>query len=97
MRVYEITAETDEDIADEYCRYLVEKHMPDMIATGCFESATIFRDDSRFRVCYFSESEAALEKYLTSFAEKLRSDALQHFPAGVAVQRANWEFVAKVD
>jgi hypothetical protein len=89
--IYEITATVTRDLAEAYERYMLDKHMPDLLATGCFLSATMSTSEAgRYRFTYEAQDKEMLDRYLTTFARDLRQDHADHFPEGVASEREIW-------
>ncbi len=91
---YEITAVVSPELADRYERYMIEQHIPDVLATGYFETASFGRSGDRYRVRYEARSRPALDEYLRSHSERLRADFAAHFPTGIALTRENWDVIA---
>ncbi len=88
MTVYEITTSVRHELIEKYEDYMQESHIPDLIATGYFESVEFSRiSKGNYRVRYLAKDRAALEKYFQSDAERLRKDFTAHFPEGVRVSR----------
>jgi hypothetical protein len=102
--VYEVTATVEAPLAAAYERYLRERHVPDLLATGHFVRAAIARaadDDAagvgaavRYRLRYEAPDAAALARYLAEDAPRLRAEAMARFPAGVTLSRDVWHRVA---
>jgi hypothetical protein len=94
MVTYEITAAVDPDIEGAYERYMREHHIPDLLSTGCFSSASLSTSGpGRFRVRYEAPSADALDRYLREHAERLRADFAERLPSGVRVSREEWKVV----
>jgi hypothetical protein len=92
MIIYEITATVRADLIEEYEKYMVERHIPDLLATGFFSGARIARaGENRYRIQYEAPDQNALDEYLETEATRLRADFLAHFPEGVELTRENWE------
>lgn len=91
MILYEVTAEVDDAIFDAFERYMVEHHVPDLLATGCFTGARVCRDSgNQLRMSYEAPDEASLQRYLSEFSQALREDVLGRFPSGVTLNRSKW-------
>ncbi|MGH7534248.1 MAG: DUF4286 family protein [Gemmatimonadales bacterium] len=91
MVTYEITATVDPSLVEAYERYMRQRHIPDLLATGCFQGAVFTRAaPGRYRVRYEAPSDADLERYLAEHAARLREDFASHFPAGVTLSREVW-------
>lgn|SRR5436190_6679071 len=94
MLIYEITAKVDPEIAAEYEKYMIERHIPDLLATGHFAAAFFAKNGSQYRIGYHADSSEHLDAYLANDAERLRRDVDQRFPSGIETSRQNLEIVA---
>lgn len=92
--VYEITAEVDEDLIGDYEKYMIEQHIPDVLATGFFTSGDISRNGSRYRIRYIAASRRQLDEYIRDHSERLRADFSRHFPAGITLSRNIWKVLS---
>ncbi len=79
MIVYNVTVKVESAITDEWLIWLRNEHIPDIINTGCFTHATIFRllevDESEgptFAIQYFAESKSLYNSYIQKHAEEMR-------------------------
>lgn len=98
MVTYEITAQVRSDIVDSYEPYMRDRHIPDVLASGHFSSATFSRSaPGRYRIRYEAFDQAALDEYLKSDAAALRQHFTDHFPEGVELSRENWTVVQQWD
>lgn len=92
MIIYEITATVSEDLIEAYETYMLERHIPDLLATGFFAGAKMARaGKNRYRIQYEAHDQKALDDYLANEAKRLRADFLAHFGEGIEVVRENWE------
>ena len=94
MLIYEITATVAPDIAAEYEKYMTERHIPDLIATGHFSAAFFAKNGLKYRIGYHADSSEDLDAYLANDAERIRDDLTQQFPSGIEIARQNLEIVA---
>jgi hypothetical protein len=95
MVTYEITATVRADLCEAYERYMCEQHIPDLLATGSFAGASFSRSTpGRYRVRYEAHDRAALERYLTLHAPRLRRHMSEMFPEGVELTREEWDVLA---
>jgi len=95
---YEVTVELEPALSAAYIAYMRDRHIPDLMATGCFTAAELDQDGpGRFRQRYLSRDQAVLDRYLAEHAPGLRLDFQQHFPAGIAISRAVWHELARWD
>ena len=93
MVTYEIMASVEPAITEEYERFMTERHIPDLLATGHFASATFSRSKYRYRIRYEARDQAALDVYLAEDAPRLRADFHEHFPSGVQLSREIWDVI----
>jgi hypothetical protein len=98
MIFYEITAVVNaEEPVEKYERFMCERHIPDLLATGCFRAATFARraNENFYRIVYEAHDARALDRYLTEHAPRLRADFLAHFPVGIEFTREVWTVLQK--
>ena len=81
MYIYNVTSNIDESIHDEWLTWIKE-HIPQVLATGKFEKATLTRvlveeemGGVTYSVQYKSYSREALDAYFKEDADKLRKEA----------------------
>lgn len=77
-----------------FADWMQEHHIPAMLATRCFSAAEFTRDDAahmRFRLRCFVTERAALERYLSEHAPRLRDDFQRHFGEGATLRREVWQ------
>ena len=79
MIIYNVTIKVHDSIKHDWLSWLKEVHVPEVIATGCFTSATILRllevDDSEgptYTIQYMAQSKALYNQYIEKFAGTLR-------------------------
>ena len=92
MISYEVTVEVADGLVDRYMEFMRTRHIPALLATGCFRLAEWDRaTETRFRQRYLADKLADLERYLEQHAPALREDFAQHFPSGTNLVREIWE------
>lgn len=91
MIYYEVTLECSADTAPALEQWMRNRHIPDMLETGCFAAIHFDRNDGRFRTVYQAASRQQLDHYIADHAPRLREHFQQRFPSGVAVSRETWE------
>lgn len=79
MIIYNVTIKIAAPIYEDWLHWLQQEHVPEVLATGCFEKATVTRlleiDDSEgptYAVQYHAPSKAMYNKYIEKFSEGLR-------------------------
>lgn len=96
MIAYEVTVELEERLAAAYERYMRERHIPEVLATGCFHTATLARSaPGRYRTSYVALTQVDLDRYLERHTAALRADFAAHFPEGVSLSRDVWVIVER--
>ena len=79
--LYTVYIAIDADRAEEWEEWMRQVHVPDVIDTGCFDHATLARDDGRddaqrqaYRVVYRARSEEAFDDYQEKHAPALQQE-----------------------
>ncbi len=94
MLIYEITVVIEPDLTAEFERFMTDRHIPDLLATGRFTAAFFARSGREYRIGYHCNSKADLDYYLANDAEGFRADFASHFPDRVSVSRKVLDIVA---
>ncbi len=96
MITYEVTSEVEESLAGRFEQYMRETHIPEVLATGCFQAAVFARSSpGRYRTSYVARTQADLDRYLATHTAGLRLDFAAHFPEGVSLSREVWGTVQR--
>jgi hypothetical protein len=94
MVVYEVTMDMEPAIAGRVERYMREKHIPEILATGCFASIELERgSDTRLRTRYAARTRSDVDRYLRDHSPRFRADTAAHFPTGLTASREVWSTV----
>ena len=79
MFLYNVTIKVTNAISLQWLEWLKNEHVPEVLATGCFNNARILRildlDDSEgpsFAIQYTAENRAAYARYIELFANDMR-------------------------
>lgn len=89
--IYEVTARVDDALAYDYERFMIEVHIPEVVATGCFLHAELHQGgEGQFRAAYHAASHHEVDRYLADFAPALRARTTARFPTGVTLSRRVW-------
>jgi len=82
MIIYNVTINVQEDIHDEWLKWMKEEHIPDMLDTKKFSKALMTRvmvqepmGGLTYSVQYTTESREMLQSYYDENAEDLRSSS----------------------
>jgi len=91
MLLYEVTLHVDPALAAAVEVHMRREHIPDIVATGCFQRISFDRAVSTlYRTSYEAKDEADLDRYLRQHAPRLRAAFQAHFPTGVTLTRETW-------
>lgn len=93
MLIYEITAAVDAELAADYERYMTERHIPELLATGYFAAAFFAKNGGQYRIGYHADTQELFEAYIANDAGRLREDFAEHFPTGIEVSRQVFDIV----
>jgi hypothetical protein len=84
MIIYNVTIKVAAAIADQWLKWLLEEHIPDVMQTGCFSSHKVVRllevDDTEgptYAIQYNAESKADYNRYIEMYASVLRDKSYQ--------------------
>lgn len=93
MILYNITISVDAECAAEWLEYMVNDHIPAVIATGHFRDYKLCRVEGdeqggkTYAVQYIAHSPAAFNTYQTECAPALQADFMSRWGNKVAVFR----------
>lgn len=86
MFLYNVTVGVDQSIEKEWLQWMKTEHILDVLNTGMFVTAKIYKvlhesEDGTisYSTQYFAESLDHVEKYLEQFAPALREEANKRF------------------
>lgn len=87
---YEVSVFIDPALAERFERYMLDRHIPEVLATGCFTGATLERSSpGEYRTRYEAAADSDVDRYLAQYTADLRADFVAHFPEARA-SRARW-------
>ncbi|OUS01410.1 hypothetical protein A9Q86_06405 [Flavobacteriales bacterium 33_180_T64] len=99
MYIYNVTINVDDTIHDEWLLWM-RAHIPQVLATGKFEKATLTKvlveDDiegQTYSIQYRSYSREALDAYYKEDAERLRAEGLKKFADKMLAFRTELQIV----
>lgn len=80
MYIYNVTINVEEDIHDQWVKWMKEEHIPDMLDTGKFIKALMTRvlineemGGITYSIQYTAENKEMLQRYYKENAEELRA------------------------
>ncbi len=80
MIIYNVTVNIDDSVHDEWLHWMKTKHIPDVVATGCFSSGTIFKllveeeSGTSYSIQYRCPNVMAVQRYMKEFAPALQKE-----------------------
>lgn len=82
MYIYNVTIHLSWAIHDEWVSWMKEKHIPEVMNSGCFTDFRFVRvleidetEGPTYTTQYFAASKEDYEQYISSFAGTLRQDS----------------------
>jgi Domain of unknown function (DUF4286) len=86
MYLYNVTVGVDKNAEKEWVQWMKTEHMLDVLNTGMFVQAKIYKvlhqgeeDTVSYSVQYFAETIGHVEQYLEKFAPALREEVNKRF------------------
>lgn len=85
MILYNVTVSIDQGISVEWLNWMRSKHIPDVMATGCFIESRISRVHGEeeggitYAITYLSPSSEKLDEYNNNHAPALQSEHSDKF------------------
>lgn len=99
MFIYNVTVNIDAAAQDEWLRWMREKHIPDVMQTGCFTESRIVKvlnvDDEgqTYSIQYTFSEMKDIERYQAEFAKKLQAEHTEKFKDKYAAFRTLLEII----
>jgi len=86
MYIYNVTVNVDESVHEKWLKWMKEKHIPDMLETGKFNSAKMCQvmvkeetGGTTYSVQYSTDGIVTLQEFYDQDASKLRSEEMALF------------------
>lgn len=93
MILYNVTVSIDERVKEDWLEWMRTKHVPDVMATGCFIESRISRVHAEedggltFAISYLSPSEEKYNEYQNKFAANLQKEHTDKYAGKFAAFR----------
>ncbi len=100
MIIYNVTVNIDSSVHDEWLEWMKSKHIPDVVATGCFSSGNIFRimvDEQSgvsYSVQYCAASMEDINRYMKDHAPALQKEHKDKYEEKFTAFRTLLEHIA---
>lgn len=79
MLIYNVTVKVDWSIHDEWVKWMLNEHLPEMVNTGCFTNSKLMRlletdenDGPTYAAQYFAEKKADYDRYIKDHSPAVR-------------------------
>jgi hypothetical protein len=93
MILYNVTVSIDPAISDEWLEWMRSKHIPDVMATGCFVESRLSRVHGEeeggvtYSVMYLAPSQEKIDEYREIHAPALQKDHSERYSGRFAAFR----------
>lgn len=93
MILYNVTVSIDPEIHEEWLHWMKTKHIPDVMATGCFIESRISRVHAEeeggmtFAIGYVAPSQEKMDEYTMKHASVLQQEHAQKYSGRFAAFR----------
>ena len=93
MILYNVTVSIDPSIADEWLEWMRARHIPDVMATGCFVESRISRVHGEeeggitYAITYLSPSQEKIDEYRDTHAPALQKEHSERYAGRFAAFR----------
>ncbi|MEO1517928.1 MAG: DUF4286 family protein [Bacteroidota bacterium] len=101
MIVYNVTTKIDREVEEDWLQWMQDKHIPDVLATGYFESYQMFRiikdepDGSTYATQYHCKDMPSLHAYISKCSAALKEDHQKRYKDRYVCIRTLMETIEK--
>ena len=102
MIIYNVTVNIHESVHDQWMKWMQEKHISDVLATGKFSTARMVKvlveEDMggiTYSIQYVTDSKETLERYYQEDAPRLREEGNGLFGDKMLAFRTELEFISE--
>lgn len=103
MFIYNVTTHVEPSIEKQWLVWMNADHLPQMIQTGKFEKALIFKVITEedmggvsYATQYHCNSRTEFESYLKEDADRLRTHAIEKFGEQILSFRTELEYITSI-
>jgi Domain of unknown function (DUF4286) len=101
MIIYNVTINIHESVHDQWMRWMQEKHIAEVLATGKFTSARLVKvlveeemGGTTYSIQYTTDSKETLERYYQEDAPRLREEGQRLFGEKMLAFRTELELIS---
>ena len=102
MIIYNVTINIHESVHEEWMKWMQEKHIKNVLATGKFTAARMVKvlieeemGGTTYSIQYTTDSKETLEKYYQEDAPRLRDEGLRLFGDKMLAFRTELELISE--
>ena len=102
MILYNVTINIHDSVHDQWMRWMQEKHIGDVLATGKFSAARMVKvlveeemGGTTYSIQYTTDSKETLQRYYDEDAPRLREEGLQLFGDKMLSFRTELEVISE--
>ena len=102
MILYNVTINIHESVHDQWMRWMQEKHINEVLATGKFSAARMVKvlveediGGTTYSIQYTTDSKETLQRYYDEDAPRLREEGLQLFGDKMLAFRTELELISE--
>ena len=102
MILYNVTINIHESVHDQWMKWMQEKHINDMLATGKFSSARMVKvlveedmGGTTYYIQFTTDSKETLQRYYDEDAPKLRAESASLFGDKMLAFRTELELISE--
>ena len=102
MIFYNVTINIDESVHNQWMKWMQEKHIQDVLATGKFSGARMVKvlvaedmGGTTYSIQYTTDSKATLQRYYDEDAPRLREEGLKLFGDKMLTFRTELELISE--
>ncbi|RTY90835.1 DUF4286 family protein [Flavobacterium sp. GT3R68] len=102
MIIYNVTINIHESVHDQWMKWMQEKHIKDVLATGKFTSARLVKvlieeemGGITYSIQFITDSRETLQRYYDEDAPRLREEGLQLFGERMLAFRTELELISE--
>ena len=100
MLIYSVYLTLQQEIESEWLEFMQNKHIKDVMTTGCFTDYELIRELNSsepgkvsFRVDYHVLDIEKMDEYLNDFSAELRNDVVSRFEGKFSAERKIYEVI----
>ncbi len=102
MIFYNVTINIDESVHNQWMKWMQEKHIQEVLATGKFSGARMVKvlvaedmGGTTYSIQYTTDSKATLQRYYDEDAPRLREEGLKLFGDKMLAFRTELELISE--